>query len=537
MLGLRKRSRSIWVVAAIVFAMLVGACTSGGKGSSAEQPAGGSGKEPAPAKTSIVLGMPSDPRTLDPHKIQDNTEWNILYHLFEPLVARDPEGEVIPGLLMGWEAADTEKKVWRLKLREGVTFHNGEPWTAEVLQYNFDRVLKEPDMTVKQYLQGITQYKVIDQHTLEITVDTPLSILLNGFIQFAVVPKQYIEQNGADKFGREPVGSGPYKFVQWRKDEHLKLAAYDQYWGAKPAIQDVTIRPIPEPASRVAALVAGEVDLIRGVSIYDVDRVKQNAGTTVVSRGGPRMWHLKMDLFREQGSPGFPAGQRNAFLDPQVRKAVYLAINIDEIIQHSLNGFAIPANQFQAPFIWGHNPNVQRPAYNPDEAKRLLAAAGYPNGFAVRLDVEEGWEHVGEAIVGHLDKVGIKVELNVAPASVYRTMTAKYETSFAFGGWGATLVNTSFDGNVYTAGKEGLGRANYGKFSDPEFDRLTDEARSTFDPDLQLERYRALQAKVADQLPIIPLFHEGIVAGTRTDLAIVIRYNEHIYAQDMKFTK
>lgn len=506
--------------------------SSTGSGGSGQSSGGDTGD--ADGGLEVIFAMSSEPSSLDPHKIQGNEEWNALYHIYEPLISRTPDGALRPGLLQSYEAVDDDNRVWHLKLTEGVTFHNGEPWNAEVLKFNFDRIRDNEEITIRQYIAGLDAWEVVDDYTVEITLNTPMALVENGFLQVGVVPKEYLEEVGDAGLNEHPVGTGPFRFVEWKKDEHIRLERFDDYWGEAPVVETGLIRVIPEAASRVAALVSGEVHLIRGVSVFDVERIESTDGTQIIARPGPRMWHLKFDTARETDSPGMPSGP-NPFIHREVRQAIYQAINIDDLIASALRGHAMPASQLVPDFVTGHNPAVERLPYDPDRAKALLAEAGFADGFTVRLDVQADKATVGEVIAGFLADLGITVELNAAATSVYRDLTDNRETSFSLGSWGSTMVNTAFDANIHTVDPErGLGRANYGQYSNPELDALIDEARETFDPAAQEKAYQELQRLAMEDVAIVPLYHEGIIVGAAADLTTTPYFNEHVYLFDVR---
>ncbi len=487
-------------------------------------------------ETEVVFAMPSEPSSLDPHMIRGNEEWNALFHIYEPIINRTPEGEPIPGLLLGWEAVDEGNRTWRLKLREGVTFHNGEPWNAEVLKYNFERIRTNEAVTVQQHINGIDSEQVIDEYTLDISLSTPMTLLENGFLQVGVVPMKYTQEVGDAGLAEKPVGTGPYEFVEWKKDEHIRIEAYADYWGGVPSVRKGLIRAILEPPARVAALVSGEVQVIRGVSVYDVERIEANEGSQAAIRPGPRVWNLKMDTSRATGSPGIEGD--NPFVKREVREAVYRAINIHELIDSALQGYGEPAGQLSAPFVFGHNPQVERLAYDADLARQLLSDARFADGFSVRFDVDANQAIIGEAIAGYLSEVGINAELNAVATSVYRDLTNNNETSLVLGSWGGTMVNSTFDANIHTIDAEaGFGRANAGMYSNPELDKLIDQARQTFDREEQERTYQELQRLAMEDVAVVPLYFESIIVGASSDLNVVPRFNEWVMLQDVTPTQ
>lgn len=482
-------------------------------------------------KREIVLVVPSEPGSLDAHQVFTNDDWNLAYHIYDPLMHRNADGEFVPGLVESWEAIDEESKVWRLSLREGVEFHNGEPWNAETLVYNFDRILNDPDATVRQYLAGIDSYNIIDDHTVEITLNTPMSLVQQSLYMLGMVPQQHTEEGN---LASNPIGTGPYKFVGLRRGEYLQLEANEDYWGGAPEFKNARIRFISDPSARVAALISGEADVVKGLSVYDVEAVAKSDNAQIINRSGPRMWHIKLDVEREESSPGIEGVDANPFVDERVRKAISLAINREELVEFGLQSFARPANQLSAPFVRGHNPELPLLEYDPERAQQLLEEAGFGDGFTVRFDLESGWEIVGELVASYLKDIGITTEVNVLPSSVYRTTGSQYDTSMILGSWGATMVNTAFDALIHSVEAEGgLGRANYGRYSNEELDRLINDARTTFDPVAQLEKYQALQELAMEDMAIIPLFHEGILVGAAADLEVDPWFNEHVMLSEV----
>lgn len=502
-----------------------------------QQRGSSTGGLPGSQQDPVVLGMPADPRTLDPQLTGQNIDWNVCLHIFDTFIGRDADGKPVPALAESWEPVDLANNVWRFHLRKGVKFHNGEPWNAEVAKWNFERARTEPESQMKRFAAEAKQVTIVDEYTLDIALTEPISLALNQFVQFQMVPKQYIEQVGKEQFGLKPVGTGPYKLVEWVKDDHITLEANEEYWGGAPQIKHAIIKPVPEPATRVAGLISGDLDVIRGVSVFDVEKIEQSGVAKVISRPGPRMWHIKLDTFREKDSPGLPPG-KNPFTDVRVRKAMYHAINAEELIQKVMKGYAIPASQLVAPFIWGHNPDVKRLPYDPDRARELLAEAGWPNGFTVRFDVPQGWDLVGEAIANYLGNVGIKVELNVLPNSVLLQKEENYEVSMVWGGWGSTMINTAAEGLVHSVDpKKGYGRANYGRYGNPELDRLIEEARVISDPGEQLKAYQEIARVLMEDVGIIPVLHETILAGARKGFEVTPRVYEHVYVHDIRLTE
>ncbi len=531
----RFLSRVLRIVAFVLIATMLAAC-----GQPEAKPPAKPETKPAAPKP-VVLGMPSDPSTLDPHMTGANVDWNICFHIFDSFVGRDKDGKTVPALAEKWEMLDAKTNTYRFYLRKNVKFHNGEPWNTEVAVWNFERAKKEPLSKQKRYAEEALEIKVIDEYTMDIKLMSPLNVAMGNLVQFIMVPKKYLQEVGNQTFGIKPVGTGPYKFVQWVKDDHITLVANEQYWGGAPEIKNAIIKPVPEPATRVAGLISGDLDIIRGVSVFDTEKIKSSGVANVVSLPGPREWHINLDTFRSvggpKGSPGLPEG-KNPFQDVRVRRAMYYAINADELIAKAMKGYATAASQLVAPTVWGYNPEVKRLPFDPEKAKALLKEAGYPNGFKVRFDVGTGWELVAEAIANYLGNVGIKVDLNVLTSAVKTQKQEAYETSMSWNGWGATFINTACEGVVHTVNADkGFGRANYGRYSNKALDALIEKAASIMDPNEQLKVYQQCEKALMDDVGIIPVFHEGIIAAARKGFTVTPTSFEHVYLHYAKIVK
>jgi peptide/nickel transport system substrate-binding protein len=214
------------------------------------------------------------------------------------------------------------------------------------------------------------------------------------------------------------------------------------------------------------------------------------------------------------------------------------AINVEELIAKVMRGYAQPAQQVVMPFVWGFNPAVKPPAFDPARAKQLLAEAGFANGFTVRFDVQQGWDVVAEAIANYLGNVGIKATVNVMPNSVLQKKNAAYDVSMVWGGWGVSSVDDILEGVIHTPDSaRGFGRANAGRFSNATLDKLIESARAIRNADQQLKAYQDAVKIAADEVGIIPVFFETILAGARKGYEVRPRAYEHVYLQDVKIVK
>lgn len=493
----------------------------------------------------LTLAITGDAESMDPILAAISTTSSIQHHMLELLVDYDPDGKIVPALATSWRALDN--LTWEFKLRPNVRFHNGEPFNAESVKFSIERFRDHPKSLQKAYVSLIKEVRPVDDLTVRIVTSEPSpDLIANLANNISMLPPRYAREVGDEGLARRPVGTGPYRFVEWVRDDRVVLEANPTYWGPKPQATRVTIRPIPEGATRVAALLAGEVDVVEGIPIPDIPRVAKARGFRVLRKQGPRLIFVAMDTFRDRGgrhpagSPGLPEGAPNPFKDVRVRQAIYHAINTKEIVEQVMGGAATPAEQILPPFLPGYNPKVRRPIYDPSRAKRLLAEAGYPNGFTVRLDVTTDRyvndREVGLALVGMLGRVGINVQLNGLPRLIYFPRMRAFDTSFQMSGWLTLISSANWAALLGCVDpKTGYGRANYGRYCNPELDRLIDIMRTEMDETKRLEAfYKAAELNRRD-VGKIPMYFEELIRGVKDNLTMPVRVDEFVLAQEVKF--
>ncbi|MDR7485354.1 MAG: ABC transporter substrate-binding protein [Armatimonadota bacterium] len=493
----------------------------------------------------VTIAITGDAETMDPMLSAISTTFSVQRHIMEPLVDNDPDARVVPVLATSWRALDT--LTWEFKLRPGVRFHNGEPFNAESVKFSIERSRDHARSLLKAYVSLIKEVRIVDDLTVRLVTSEPSpDLVANLANNVYMLPPRHAREVGDEGLARRPVGTGPYRFVEWVRDDRIVLEANPTYWGPKPQATRVTIKPIPEGATRVAALLAGEVDVIESVPIPDIPRVTRSGGYRVLRKQGPRLIFLAMDVHRDRGgrhpagSPGLPEGAPNPFKDVRVRQAIYHAVNTKEIVEQVMGGAATPAEQILPPFMFGYNPKVRRPIYDPSRAKRLLAEAGYPNGFSVRLDVTTDRyvndREVGLALVGMLKRVGIDVTLNGMPRLIYFPRMRAFDTSFQMSGW-LTLISSSNWAALLGCvdPKTGYGRANYGRYCNPELDRLIDIMRTEMDEKKRLEAFHKAAELTRQDVGKIPLYFEELTRGVKAGIEMPVRVDEYVLAADIKF--
>ncbi|NLB84031.1 MAG: ABC transporter substrate-binding protein, partial [Synergistaceae bacterium] len=292
------------------------------------------------AEKSIVIAFGSDALFMDPSQ-QDETITNTMgRYMYDGLLNNNALGLPEPALATSWTIGD-DNLTWTFNLRKGVKFHDGTDFTAEDVVYTID--VNRTTLN-KNFTSSIKEVQVVDPHTVKIITNEPSAILLESLASLRILPKAYRTKLGDADFNLAPMGTGPYVFEKWVKEDHIAMKANDSYWGGAPAIKKVTIRPISNAATRTAALLTGEVDIIEDVPVRDVDKVKATEGMEVVDRASERLIYLHVDANRPQG-PGIIGLDKNPLTDPRVRKALTLAINRDSIVKMIMNGNAYATNQ------------------------------------------------------------------------------------------------------------------------------------------------------------------------------------------------
>ncbi len=376
-------------------------------------------KPAAGGKTEIVIahiGLSAGEQSMDPNF--ESTESSVHINMFDTLIRpfrtadANPRFEFRPGLAESWKL-QPDGLTWELKLRRGARFHDGTEVTGEDVRFTLQQV-NNPDfksrMAANGTYEGLKEVQVVDPHTIRITTTQPLPMFESRLTRLYIYPKAYYESVGAEQFGLKPIGSGPYTFVSWTKGDQVVLEAHDGYWGGAPAVKRATFKAVPEASTRVAMLQAGQADLINDVPPQLYENLKREGRVDVFQLRS--MNHVVMGL----------DGRDGPMADVRVRQAINYAVNKDEMIERLFRGFARRAVTTVADGLPGFTPEINAMyPHNLDRAKALLAEAGYANGFEVGLLYSEGRLFLGkvwtQAIVGYLEKIGIKATIETAEAA------------------------------------------------------------------------------------------------------------------------
>lgn len=498
------------------------------------------------AEKPLVIGFEGDAATLDPHARNETTTTTIQRHVYEQLISLDANLKIKPDLAESWRLLDDN--TWEFKLRKGVKFHNGEPFNAAAAKYSLERCKTHPKSQYKYMVPDYKEIAVVDDYTLRFVTKSPTPELLIMLESISMVPPKYFSETEYGKVATTMVGTGPYKFVEWVKDDHITLVRNENWHRhPKPDWEKVIIRPIPQDATRVAALLTGEIDACWGVSIPDIPRVEKNKNTYVSRCPSQRVIYVMFDIYSEKGGPapnaqpGIPAGKPNPFKDIRVRKAIAHAINVDEIIKYVMEGSAYPASQMVSHYATGYNPNVKRPKYDLELAKKLLAEAGYPNGFEAVIDTPNDRyindQQVTEAIAAQLAKIGIKLKVIASPKAVFFPKLDRYESPFFLAGWGTLSWQGTM--NAFFREKKGsYGRTNRGRFADPQIEKKMDLANSMMDEAKREKLRNEISEYLYSTYYVIPLYYQENVFGFSKRIKDgKARVDERLFAFELKKAK
>ncbi len=491
----------------------------------------------------LTVGLASEPTAMDPHFHNLGPNNSLLSHLFDALVLQDENQNLVPGLALSWRAIDDT--TWEFKLRQGVKFHDGSSFTADDVVFTFERApnVEGSPSSFGTYTKG-KQVVKIDDHTIHIKTERPYPLMPNDVSTILIISKE--KGRGAKtpdyNSGKAAVGTGPFKFVEYVPGDRIVFERNEAYWGGKPEWIQVTFKPIKSGPSRVAALLAGDVDIIEQTPTVDIERLKKDPKLSLSQGISNRVIYLHMDQFRED-SPFAKAkdgsAMKNPLLDVRVRKAISKAIQRDAIVERVMEGIAVQAGQLLPDGFFGRSPNLSPEAYDPAGAKKLLAEAGVGDGFKLTIhgpnDRYINDAKIAEAIGQMLTRIGVETEVVTMPRSVYFKRASRGgeggqpEFSFILVGWGSGTGEASspLKSLLHTYDKErGFGASNRGRHSDPEVDQLIEEALATVNDAKRQELLaKATDLAIGRNQGIIPLHYQvntwsakkGIKYRPRTD--------------------
>ena len=498
----------------------------------------------------LTIGVRGGPDSIDPHFTATGPHAEALKHVFDTLVWSGDGLELEPRLAESWKAINDT--TWEFKLRRGVKFHDGSDFTAQDVKFSIERIpmVSGPNPTTI-YVRRVKETKVIDPFTLHVITDGAAPTLPNDFVRLFIVSSKAAagltkeSANEAFNSGKAAVGTGPYKYVSWQPKGDLVLARNDSYWGPKEPWARHVRKEISNDAARVAQLKAGQLDLITRVPDSDVAALKRDPKLTVQTIDTVYVFNVELDMRDKALNVSAKDGSaldKNPFLDLRVREAIDLAIDRKALAEVAMEGLGKPVNQMVTPSIFGFNKALGERKYDPAAARKLLAEAGYPNGFKLQFSFTQdrlpGDRQVGTSIAQMLAAIGIDAQANAQPAAVFFPARTRGEYSMSMSGWGTLTgeAHYTLSSLAHSNDKDKkMGAFNVLGYKNPVMDKLLQDAAVEMDVAKRrkfLEDANALLEKDRQRLPIVAV--GSAWAMQKDKVTIKARVDEDTLAMNIK---
>ncbi|MBH1977438.1 MAG: ABC transporter substrate-binding protein [Comamonadaceae bacterium] len=443
----------------------------------------------------IRIANQGDALSMDPHSLNESLQLSTTSNVYEPLVGRNKDLSLAPALATAWK--QTSPTVWRFELRKGVQFHDGTPFTADDVLFSFARTQMEGS-DMKSYTNDFKEVRKINDHTIEIETKTPFPILPDVISQVFMMSKKWCEANNATgpvdrRKGIENAasfranGTGPFRLRERQPNVRTVFVRNGSYWGTiEGNVAEVVFTPIGSAPTRVAALLSGEIDVMEPIPVQDIERVNNNPGTRAITGPELRTIFLGMDQKRDELLYSSVKG-KNPFKDKRVRQAFYQAIDIEGIKKTVMRGASNPSALMVGPGINGFQPDAKRLPYDVEAAKKLMAEAGYPNGFEVSMNCPNDRyvndDRICQTVAANLSRINVKINLQAETKGTYFPKVLRRDTSFYMLGWTPTTYDAHNALNALMAcvDDKGAGQFNLGAYCNPKVDELTKKIQSETD--------------------------------------------------------
>ena len=496
----------------------------------------------------VSIGLQAAITSMDPHYHNLSPNNSMMLHVFEPLIKRDANQKPVPGLATSWKAVDD--LTWEFKLRKNVRFHDGSPFTADDVVFTLKRVPNVPNSpsSFATFTKPIVDVKVVDPHTIVFKTATPHVLLPSDLASVLIVSKGIGEKAATEDYnsGKAAIGTGPYKFAEYVPNQRVVLKANYGYWGGEEPWDKVTFKILTNPAARVAALLSGDVQMIETVPTSDIARFSKDPKFNLVDKVSNRVIYVHLNQSTEKSPPfvtdksGKPL-EKNPFRDARVRKALSMGINRDAIAERIMEKKAVPAAQLLPDFFYGTSKKLKPAKFDPEGAKKLLAEAGYPNGFAITIHGPNNRyindDKIAQAIAQFYTRIGVDAKVETMPSAVYFTRATKLEFGYMVLGWGTESgeQGSSLRSLLATYDRDkGMGVTNRGRYSNPELDKALGVALVTMD---EKKREALIQqaAEIAmNDTALIPIHYEVSTWATAKGLRYTARTDQYTLASGLK---
>ena len=501
-----------------------------------------SGIAPAMAQE-LRIGLKAEPSSLDPQFDNRRANNQVALHLFDPLVARDDKQRPVPALALSWRAVgDT---VWEFKLRPNVRFHDGSPFDAEDVVFTFGRASRVPNSPASfiHVVRQVTQLEIVDPLTLRIHTRDAAPLLPLELSNLPILSRKAAAGSAPEgrttaelDRGEGLIGTGPFRFVEWQRGAQLVLARNEDHWAGRPAWGRVVLRPIASDEARLAVLAAGDLDLIEEPPPAELARLRRDPKLTLAEAVSSRVIYVALDQFTDR-SPGIPdTNGANPLKDKRVRQALSLAIDRKAITARIMDGAALPAADLLAAF--GTRKETQADRFDPAMARRLLAEAGFANGFSITIGAPNGRYtndlKITQAIAAMWSRAGIKTEVEAAAPQDFFKRRDEHRYSAYLAGWTSELgeLSSPLRGLLATPSREkGMGASNRGRYSNPALDAKLEEAIRTVDDQKREALLQEASRLAIVDYGILPLHFEVAVWAMSKEVGYAGRADQATLAQ------
>src|SRR5689334_4038709 len=498
----------------------------------------------AASAVTLRVSNQGDVQSMDPHSLNESLQLSFDGNVYDPLIERGKDMSLQPALATKW--SQTSPTVWRFELRQGVKFHDGTPFTADDVVFTFKRAAGEGS-DMKGITNPIKEVRKVSDHAVDIETTAPYPILPDTLTTLAIMSKKWCEENKAERpvdrrKGIENTasfkanGTGPWRLRERQPSQRTVIVRNQNYWGKVDSnVDEVVFTPIGNDATRVAALLSGETDVMEPVPLQDVERIKGAGNFTVLQGPELRTIFLGMDQKRDELQFSSVKG-KNPFKDVRVRRAFYQAIDEETIKNRVMRGAALPTAEMVGAAVRGFQPDMnKRLPYDVEAAKKLLAEAGYPNGFEVTMNCPNDRyvndAAICQAVAANLARIGVKVNLMTETKVTYFPKILRRDTSFYLLGWTPSTVDSHdvLSSIMATPTDKGQGQFNLGAYSNPKLDELTLKIQSETDQKKRNEMIREAFRIHAEDVGHIPLHQQALAWATAKGVQLTQLPNNYMY--------
>jgi peptide/nickel transport system substrate-binding protein len=479
----------------------------------------------------VVLATRSEPDSLDPEVSSGGVGIWHNHALSDSLLIRDQETlEICP--LLATSIKNIDPKTWELTLKKGVKFHNGEPFNAESVKFTFERILdpklRSPIIKQADWAKAI---QIVDPYKIRIITHKPYPLIYEKLQNFPMVPPKYIREKGDEYFGNHPIGTGPYKVVKWLRGQYIEYEANEDYWRGAPSVKTIIFKSVPDASTRVSELLSGSSDIIFDLGPDQVPAIEKSKCCNVSSAPSLRVAYIAFDAAGRGG--------KNPFMDKRVRQAINYGVDVDSLIKYTMRGRAVRAATGINSMVFGCDPSVKPYPYDPAKAKKLLAEAGYPNGFECTFYGYGGRfvnaRQVMQAVMGYLEKLNIKTKPKWYETwPTYGQLIRGWKASqMHMGTWGSYRVFDASGVYEYLMHKDGVQAYYY----TPETDKLIEGAKSTLDREKRRKIYYKLQRIIKEDAPWLFLWGQVELVGVNKRIEYQVSKDEIVRFYRFKIKK